>query len=375
MKKTITVLLSFVMLFACVFFNGCTAKNTIQLKQYNYSFDIHTELQQYYLDFMFNEEYSPNEETDEVKGTSELSRPLPVVLEWADSVKAEKYTVEVSENADFKNAISLTVGDTKAEIYNLKIATKYFWRVKSEKSASATGEFSIEGNAPRNLYVDGVTNFRDFGGYMTSSGKRTKQGVLFRSARLNKSYAPGKESTYIEPDEVMPEITEKGIAQFNALGIKTEVDFRLDARNGYPAGAELKCVVGGVNYIPLPMRGNADLDGDNGKQIKKLVELIADENNYPIVYHCNIGTDRTGLVSYLLGALCGMSEEDLLKDYLFSNFANIGELKSPSNSKNKFFGMNGYDGDTVQQRVVSYFKSLGVSDATINAVRTNLIEA
>ena len=209
---------------------------------------------------------------------------------------------------------------------------------------------------------------------MTNTGKRTKQGVLFRSARLNKSYAPGQESTYTEPDEVMPEITEKGLIQFRALGIKTEVDFRLDARNGYPEGVEVKSVVDGVNYVALPMRGNANLDGENGQQIKKLVELIADTNNYPIVYHCNIGTDRTGLVSYLLGGLCGVSEDDLLKDYLFSNFANIGELKSPSNSKNKFFGMNGYEGETLQKRIVSYFKSLGLSEQTINAVKDNLIE-
>ena len=100
----------------------------------------------------------------------------------------------------------------------------------------------------------------------------------------------------------------------------------------------------------------------------------ADTDSFPIVYHCNIGTDRTGLVSYLLGGLCGVSEDDLLKDYLFSNFANIGELKSPSNSKNKFFGMNGYEGETLQKRIVSYFKSLGLSEQTINAVKDNPIE-
>ena len=377
MKKIITFLLSLSMLFACVFAaNGCAKdeKTTIELKQYNYAFDIHTELQQFYLDYKFNAEYEPNEETDEVKGTSELSRPMPVTLEWTDSDKSREYVVEISENQDFSDAISVTVKEKKAEIYNLKIATEYFWRVKGEVATSETGKFSVEGNAPRNLYVDGVTNFRDFGGYMTNTGKRTKQGVLFRSARLNKSYAEGKESTYTEPDEVIPEITEKGLVQFRALGIKTEVDFRLDARNGYPEGVEVKSVVDGVNYVALPMRGNANLDGENGQQIKKLMELIADTNSFPIVYHCNIGTDRTGLVSYLLGGLCGVSEDDLLKDYLFSNFANIGELKSPSNSKNKFFGMNGYEGETLQKRIVSYFKSLGLSEQTINAVKDNLIE-
>lgn len=156
MKKIITFLLSLTMLFSCVFAaSGCAKdeKRTIELKQYNYAFDIHTELQQFYLDYKFNAEYEPNEETDEVKGTSELSRPMPVTLEWTDSDKSREYVVEISENQNFSNAISVTTKEKKAEIYNLKIATEYFWRVKGEKTTSETGKFSVEGNAPRNLYA------------------------------------------------------------------------------------------------------------------------------------------------------------------------------------------------------------------------------
>lgn len=376
MKRKLAVFLCVVTVLSCfACFAACNKKSEITLKSYAYAFDIHTELQQYYLDFVLNADYVPNEETDEVKGTSDLSRPQPVVLQWTDNKNRNDYTVEIAENQDFSDKILVKTNTTSCEVYNLKIASTYYWRVVCEGETSSVGTFAVEGNAPRNIYVDGVTNFRDFGGWMTNSGKRTKQGVLFRSARLNKSYAEGKESSYTEPDVVIPEITAKGIEQFNALGIKTEVDFRLDNRNGYPEGVEVVSVVDGVNYVALPMRGNADLSGQNGEQIKKLVELIANPANCPLVYHCNIGTDRTGLVSYILGALCGMSDEDLLKDYLFSNFGNIGELKSPVNSKNKFFGLTDYEGDTVQQRAESYLLSLGISRQTIEQVRNNLLEA
>ena len=112
-------------------------------------------------------------------------------------------------------------------------------------------------------------------------------------------------------------------------------------------------------------------------EIKEFMEILADKNNYPIYYHCNIGTDRTGMLSYLIGGLCGMSEEDLMKDYLFSNFGNIGEAKTPHNSKNTYVELlssdGPYEGDTLVERIESYFISIGVSEETYTAVRDILL--
>lgn len=43
--------------------------------------------------------------------------------------------------------------------------------------------------------------------------------------------------------------------------------------------------------------------------------MFADFNNYPILFHCIYGADRTGTVAYLLEALCGAEENELIKDY------------------------------------------------------------
>lgn len=377
MKKKLSLLITFVLAVGCVLsLFGCS-NDTITLTQYNSPVDFHTDIQQMYLSDVFGSEFVPNEETDEVNGHTELSRPNPVTLSWRATNAAENYTVEISETADFAHKQVLNATQTSVEVYNLKIATTYYWRVSNGKVTSDVGTFVTSANGPRNLYVDGVTNFRDVGGWMTESGKRIKQGVLFRSARLNASYRTdeqGNEVKYEEPNQVVAEITAAGIDVVKQLGIKTEVDFRLDERNGYPQGVTPCSVVDGVDYVALPMSGSKTMLTDNEQQLKTLVEMLADESNYPLLYHCNIGTDRTGMVSYLVGALCGMNAHDLLIDYLFSNFGNIQDTKSPSNAHNSFFGLSDYQGDTLQQRAENFFLSIGVSQKTLDKVVDNLLE-
>ena len=359
-------------------FVGCKVeeKSVITLKTYIEEFQIHTDLQQYYLDVMFNEGYSPDETIDEVKGTEELSRPNPVELEWNDSISSTSYTIEVSKSNEFVNKQVFTSSNNKIEIYNLEIGTTYYWRVIDEEEASEIGTFKIAGDGPRNIYMDGVTNVRDIGGWVNKDGKRTNQGFIYRGARLNNSYKDGYEDERIEPDYVVPEITDEGIDVFiNQLGIKTEIDLRLDSRNGFPEGITPYSVVDeSINYIALPMNGNASSIGENAIRVKELIEILAKKENYPVFIHCNIGTDRTGMVSYIINALLGLDDESLLKDYLFSNMGKINTLKSPVNSHNEFFGLNDYEGETLQQRAEAYLKSIGVSEEIYNAVREIMLE-
>lgn len=379
MNKKLSILIVSVLCFTCLLgLFACNGNVTITLATYSDPVDFHTDLQTLYLTSVFGSNYVPNEELDEVNGHTELSRPNAVELKWMVSKACDNYTVELSETNDFATKRTFNVTQTTVQVYNLKIATTYYWRVTAGGVTSDIGTFATAANGPRNLYVDGVTNFRDVGGWMTASGQRIRQGVLYRSARWNASYKldeNGEEVKYVEPDQVMPEITANGKSVVTEqLGVKTEVDFRLDNRNGYPEGTELVSVVDGVNYVALPFSGGTDMLDDGKEELKQLMELIADKSNLPLVYHCNIGTDRTGMVSYLIGALCGLNAHDLLVDYLFSNFGNIGDTKSPSNKYNTYFGLNDYDGDTLQQRVNDLFLKIGVSQQTIDNVIANLVE-
>lgn len=63
--------------------------------------------------------------------------------------------------------------------------------------------------------------------------------------------------------------------------------------------------------------------------IKGVVEFIINpEHDAPFLVHCKIGTDRTGVVSAMIAALCGASWEEICVDYQKSNEAGIEEYRS-----------------------------------------------
>lgn len=150
---------------------------------------FHTELQQSYLD----DDY--NNISKYAKGVEELSRPEAIRFAWeatplTESVSVTEYVLEISVTDDFKNPVTYrTVGNTGA-VYNLQIATDYYWRVQAElsngkTSVSSVSTFRTDDNGPRNLYVDGITNVRDLGGWKIVGESRVPQGLIYRCGRLN----------------------------------------------------------------------------------------------------------------------------------------------------------------------------------------------
>lgn len=255
-------------------------------------------------------------------GQSEKSRPKPIAFEWDYNGKDDaQFTLSISENADMTDAISYFTNETEYSVYNLKIGTEYYWTVSDGEQESEIASFSTDSSAPRNLYIDGVTNARDLGGRETENGTVTKQGMIFRTGRLNESNI----------DHVNIEITESGKhVMLEELGIKTEIDVRLvdDSENG---GITYSPLGESVAYISIPMEWDGNMLADNKEQVVKVFSVLAKEENYPLFIHCNIGTDRTGMLAFMINALLGVPEEELQKDYVFSNFGNIGGKRPVEN--------------------------------------------
>lgn len=383
MKRRLFIVVSSLLVAMMVGCGEQTTKTSITLNSYDAVIDFHTDKQKSYL-----QSNNPAELNVEIDGKTEYSIPKSIKLEWSDSEECTNYTVMLSENSNFSGSKRYFTTDKYVEIYNLKIDTTYYWKViqgKKDGSTSEVGSFKTMDYGPRNLYVDGVTNVRDVGGWMTSKGVRTKQGNLFRGGRLNNSYpdgwVKGGDDTGYSYEK---EITEEGEkVYFEELGIKTEIDFRTRDRNGYPgttdADERLFPTVAGTKYISIEMDGGADVN-DNKAAIKTLFETLANKDNYPIYYHCNIGTDRTGMVTYLLNALCGVGQQDLYFDYMFSNFGLIA-LPSPQvpNAKRKELTdlttgdgaanrVASCEGATLQDKARNCLKGCGLSDSTLDAV-------
>ncbi len=288
-------------------------------------------------------------------GTEELGKAETITL------KVKGNAIIVSEKADCSGeyvpeAFIDCVGQGEYRISNLKVGTTYYYCGVTDNVYSKIASFKTDDRAPRIINVDGVTNVRDLGGWKTGSGT-VKQGMIFRSSKFNAN------------ESKEPMITQNGVtAMVNGLGIKTEIDLRENENN--ESGNITESPLGnGVNYVSLPFQSGGNIILLNKDKLPKLFEILGNEDNYPLVFHCSIGTDRTGMVAFLINGLLGVSKEDLYKDFLFSNFGDIGKLRTPSIINTYMDTVDMSKGATLSEKIENYLLDAGVSTGDIEAVK------
>lgn len=328
--------------------------------------NIHTESQDQYLQGKYS---AIGKFAD---GTQEFSRPQEITIDWSGWENAGNTDIlMLGTQEDFSDAILIPAEGTSAAVGNLRLGTTYYWKIVNAVGESETSQFHTASGIVRNIYVDGVTNVRDLGGYPTTDGREVRQGMIYRSARLNQD----------DTATVTPEITEKGIRTMTEeLGILSEIDLRRpeDGENG---GLTESVLGSSVRYFNIPMTySTADNKFDpinsNAESIRALFSILANESNYPLFFHCSIGTDRTGMVAYLLNGLCGVEKDNLFYDYLFSNFGNIGWARQASSLSRAVYvtHINKCTGDTLSEKIYNCLLDIGVTAEELDAVRQILCE-
>lgn len=309
-----------------------------------------------------------------------------VTLSWKQN-GSSFYNVYISENASFENArVEKVFGYTPTlELYNLIPGKTYYWKVRGTYSGdtSEVGTFTTKESAVRTIFVDGVSNVRDLGGYTTENGT-VNYGLLYRGGKLNGTVSG--ESVTDDGKETM----------LNKLGIKTEIDLRSASDDG---GQTQNAIGDGVNYVKAPLGQYANVidyeawlnlgkdkvsgnyDANNKNTIKRLFELLADESNYPIYFHCNAGADRTGTLALLINGLLGVDEQSLIKDFELTTFSRYGKrLRSSISEDGKSFTDSGImqnnSGNYVAMGLlIDALKANYTNNGTINeAVNNFLIE-
>ncbi|MCH5350566.1 MAG: tyrosine-protein phosphatase [Clostridiales bacterium] len=354
---------------------GCNVDKTVECKWELVDFDdsvsLHTALQTEYL----ADDY--NNIAKYAKGDKELSIPKPVQLSWVAETKEQatvvSYTVEIEDYYNEYKPLSFETDEPSIDVYNLCVGTGYSWRVTAHlsdgrKSVSSRAYFMTEELTPRNLYVDGITNVRDLGGWETPYGM-VRQGLIYRCGRLNESKRP----------DVVIEITQDGIDTMrDTLGIKSEIDLRMPNTHNTETGGITSSPLGeDVNYYNVPLEWDqGNYLTYNLESVKEFFSLASDESNYPFIFHCNIGTDRTGMFAFLINGLLGVSEEDLYRDYLFSNFGNIeNNARTLNNIKNNFLPtINKCNGNTLREKIENCLLDIvGVSQDEIDSIKSIML--
>jgi protein-tyrosine phosphatase len=165
---------------------------------------------------------------------------------------------------------------------------------------------------------EGVLNFRDLGGYETEDGRRTRWGRLFRS-------------------DAMHDLTEDDLVVFRGLGIAAVVDLRSTSEvkrtgRGLLAHEEHKFVNVPVlsNYeINEPRETGFDEDYLSRRYLQyldvgapafvRVMEEMAIADNYPLVFNCFLGKDRTGVLAALVLSCLGVERSTVVEDYALTN--------------------------------------------------------
>lgn len=359
MKRTLALVLALIMslsLVACGSNGGTSSASGISLADIGEVSLINDDMAAYMADDL-------DRTSRYATGGSELSKPKPVSLSWT-AKDATSFEVKVSEKEDLSDAWVYTATEAALDVYNLKVGTTYYWAVTATKADGSTatsdiGSFTTAADMPRAIYCDGITNMRDLGGWTTEDGKTVKQGMLYRSGRLNAN----------KVETVFPEITAAGLETMKQLGIKTELDLR-EAENN-EIGGLTESLIEGAKYVNIPMIGELNKTrSNNDAQMLQVFELLGDKNNYPLVFHCSIGTDRTGYLSYVINALLGVPAESLQRDYLLSNFGSIGGSRNIARIKGDYIDyINNYEGATLAEKAENFLLDLGVKQEQINTVR------
>ena len=179
----------------------------------------------------------------------------------------------------------------------------------------------------RVLKLDGVHNFRDYGGYPAAGGARVKSGMLWRSAQHG-------------------DASDQDLNQIDALGITTVIDLRgpsertskpcrrhpnfsaqvfcypeetaglalhTEAADGVTTAAEARAAMLRL-YEGIPFRENLV------PMLRCYFEVLLRAEG-PSLVHCVAGKDRTGFAVALAQHVLGMAHEDIVADYVLTNQA------------------------------------------------------
>ncbi|MCP1103125.1 protein-tyrosine phosphatase [Aequitasia blattaphilus] len=238
----------------------------------------------------------------------------------------------------------------------------------------------------KRLPIDGTHNIRDIGGYIGKGGRKVKMGLLYRGDQLSK-------------------VTDQGIEEFKKLNINTIIDLRSPPEikkspNQYcgeqktihcdpsaetaELAASFQVSAQDEDRMLVEKIKQRVEQSDNGESMyaqyrkfashpkcidafKRLMLEVSKEDSAPLFFHCRGGKDRTGFAAMLILGTLGVSDEDIIRDYL------ITKENRAQRTQEK---MESYRQYTDDQAVLTYLESLldtapDFIDASLKELKSN----
>lgn len=133
-------------------------------------------------------------------------------------------------------------------------------------------------------------------------------------------------------------------------------------------------------YYDKPIAFNDSITSQYTGLLKDILTVMADEDNYPIYFHCVGGNDRTGRMAYLVNGLLGVSKEDLIRDWELSSFTcNSVRRRNDSSywtSFNSFIEyVDSFEGDTLSAKIENLMiNTIGITQTQADSIKNIMLE-
>lgn len=230
----------------------------------------------------------------------------------------------------------------------------------------------------RRFFIDKVENMRDIGGYTIGNKEIVREETIIRS-------------------NCITNLDDREIEELIQMNFTTIIDLRsndeITNKKGIFVGNNK------FNYYHVGIKGDGRLPNSKdavldsyiemleGKEkIKELFDILADTTS-GVIYYCNAGKDRTGVVTACILKLLGVNEKDIIVDYLASGVflkKMIIEFSNSVKEKDIFPIINpNYDTmdkllkhiDNKYGSIEGYLKSCSISEENLKKIKKRYIEA
>lgn len=223
-------------------------------------------------------------------------------------------------------------------------------------------------------FIDSIDNMRDIGGYKSGLKNRVKLERLIRS-------------------NLPINLTSNDISLLVKMRMNTIIDLRsqeeIEARKSifennkdfkvYHIGIDIgKDIPETEELVPKSYMDMLNLQ----EKMKTIFEILG--NNEKVLYFCNAGKDRTGVVTALILKLLDVSENNIIEDYVFTGQYMKTNLIKFANSNNRILNIITPKKIYMQEflkefekkynNIEEYLKTIGVEDYIIEKIKTNYVE-
>ena len=189
----------------------------------------------------------------------------------------------------------------------------------------------------RVIHLDGTTNTRDIGGYPTSGLCIVEWRQIYRSDNLSR-------------------LTESDFRKLEEMGLKTVIDLRTNREHDqsptrwqgdhpprfyhFPIGDSHNDWFNAQRRMMKQnrfteeeardhmMAGYRMIADEGAESFGKLMDLVVDESNWPILIHCTAGKDRAGVAVALIQEALGVDRETIMQEFLLTNEVSRAQEKS-----------------------------------------------